>query len=438
MNNHPPPQQLEQYFARTLAPDLFLLVHKHVSSCRLCSEKHPQRRTIKEDYETLWSALTTATEGEPDHLSDATLSVYLDNGLSEIDQEIADSHLEFCEACRDKVWRLRESTEAVPFKKSVAPLQDRSSGDAGFWQRVSRALALAARRPALSIAALLILCFVITAALILLRSQTVPRERPSGNQNSSPQVSQASGSSEEQPFKVNREPQSETQSLNVVVINDGPRRVTVDGGGRVMGLEELPSQLRQAVRAALISQSLERPTLLSELRGRASTLRGATGASLPFKLLSPFGQIVQSDQPEFRWQPLTGAESYVVTITDSQLNEIAVSGALNTTRWRTPKPLARGVTYSWQVTARKGGQNVTSPLMPAPEARFRVLDKASNQELLRARRAYRGSHLTLGVLYFRYGLLDEAEQEFRALVKENPQSNLARKLLHDVELMKRE
>jgi hypothetical protein len=456
MNNHPLPQQLEQYFARTLAPNLFLLVHKHVSSCRLCSEKHPRRRTIKEDYETLWSALTTATGDEPYHLSDTTLSVYLDKGLNEIDQEIADSHLEYCEACRDKVWRLQERTEAPSFKKPLAPLQDISSGARDSQQRASYAPALAARWPALTIAALVILGFVITAALMLLRSQAVLRERPSasngvapsGNQNLSPQASESSGNAEttqgasaesgEQRFKINREPQRETQSLNTVVVNDGPRRVTVDGRGRVTGLEELSAQLRQAVRAALISQSLERPALLSELRGRASALRGETEASVPFKLLRPFGQVVQSDQPEFRWQPLAGAESYLVTITDSELNEVAVSVPLTATRWRTPRPLARGVTYSWQVTARRDGQNVTSPLMPAPEARFRVLDRTSNQELLRARRVYRGSHLTLGILYFRYGLLDEAEQEFRALVKENPQSNLARKLLRDVELMKRE
>lgn len=455
MNNHPLPQQLEQYFARTLAPDLFLLVHKHVSSCRLCSEKRPRRRTIKEDYETLWSALTTPAEGEPCHLSEATLSAYPYNGLNEIDREIADSHLEFCGACRDKVRRLQESAEAASFQKSVAPLRDKSSGVADFRRRVSHAPGVAQRWPALSIAALLILGFVITAALILLGSQAVPRSRPSasnepapsGNQNLSPQVSQASKSSENveappgasaegQPSKINREPRRETQSPNVVVINDGLRRVTVDGSGQVTGLEELPSQLRQAVGAALISQSLEPSTLLSELRGQASTLRGATGERLPFKLLGPFGQVVQSDRPEFRWQPLAGAESYVVTVTDSRLNEVAVSGALTTTRWRTPGPLARGVTYSWQVTARRDGQMVTAPLMPAPEARFRVLDRASNQELLRARRSYRGSHLTLGVLYFRYGLLDEAEQEFRALVRENPQSNLARKLLRDAELMK--
>jgi hypothetical protein len=146
--------------------------------------------------------------------------------------------------------------------------------------------------------------------------------------------------------------------------------------------------------------------------------------------------VIQSDRPEFSWQSLAGAQSYTVTITDPQLNEVAVSEPLTATRWRIPRPLARGAIYSWQVTARKDGENIISPLMPAPEAKFKVLDEARYQELMRARQAYNGSHLTLGILYTRYGLLDEAEQEFRALVRENPQSDPARRLLRSVELMK--
>ena len=42
------------------------------------------------------------------------------------------------------------------------------------------------------------------------------------------------------------------------------------------------------------------------------------------------------------------------------------------------------------------------------------------------------SHLALGVFYTRAGLLNEAEREFQRLVKLNPQSELARKLLQSV------
>jgi hypothetical protein len=46
--------------------------------------------------------------------------------------------------------------------------------------------------------------------------------------------------------------------------------------------------------------------------------------------------------------------------------------------------------------------------------------------------------LALGVLYVRAGLLAAAEQELRLLLKANPGSRLARKLLRSVQSLKAE
>jgi hypothetical protein len=61
-----------------------------------------------------------------------------------------------------------------------------------------------------------------------------------------------------------------------------------------------------------------------------------------------------------------------------------------------------------------------------------VLEQSKAGELERMRRAYPNSHLVLGTLYAKAGLLAEAEREFRALVAANPQSPIAQKLLRDV------
>jgi len=45
---------------------------------------------------------------------------------------------------------------------------------------------------------------------------------------------------------------------------------------------------------------------------------------------------------------------------------------------------------------------------------------------------YRGSHLFLGLLYGREGLLHDAEREFRSLAEQNPDSPVARRLLASV------
>ena len=85
----------------------------------------------------------------------------------------------------------------------------------------------------------------------------------------------------------------------------------------------------------------------------------------------------------------------------------------------------------------KDGQEITSPRPPAPQAKFRVLDQAKANELANARRAHSSSHLTLGLLYADAGLLREAEQEFRLVLKANPNSELARNLLRQVQSLRR-
>jgi hypothetical protein len=49
--------------------------------------------------------------------------------------------------------------------------------------------------------------------------------------------------------------------------------------------------------------------------------------------------------------------------------------------------------------------------------------------LLNAKKAYPDSHLVLGILYAQSGLIDNAEQEFESLIRVNPKSNIAQKLL---------
>jgi len=64
------------------------------------------------------------------------------------------------------------------------------------------------------------------------------------------------------------------------------------------------------------------------------------------------------------------------------------------------------------------------------------MDQAKVNELAKAKRAYASSHLTLGLLYAEAGLLKEAEQELRLLRKANPNSELARTLLRQVQALR--
>ena len=144
-----------------------------------------------------------------------------------------------------------------------------------------------------------------------------------------------------------------------------------------------------------------------------------------------------SDRPTFSWSPLEGATGYVVEIYDDKLNQIIISPQLTDTSWTPPQSLKRGGIYSWQVTASKGGEEIISPRSPAPPARFRILDQTLANEIVQAQRGYTSSHLTLALIYAKAGLIDEAEQEFRTLQRANPNSTISRRLLADLQAMRR-
>ena len=73
---------------------------------------------------------------------------------------------------------------------------------------------------------------------------------------------------------------------------------------------------------------------------------------------------------------MPGASRYQVAIFDARFEEVARSEAITGTEWTPARPLPRGVTLSWQLTATTARGAVQAPVPPAPEARFRVADAA--------------------------------------------------------------
>jgi hypothetical protein len=227
---------------------------------------------------------------------------------------------------------------------------------------------------------------------------------------------------------------TQPSSSIVMALNDGAGQVTLDKEGNLTGA---PQPFEQLIKQALTTQRVETPRMLAELIGKSSVLMGPADEGHPFALLGPVGTAVMSDRPTFRWRALAGAESYVVRIYDADFNEVAASPRLSETAWTAARSLEHGRTYSWQVTARVGDIEVMSPVRPAPEAKFMILDQTKANELAEAKNASAGSHLTLGALYAQAGLLDDAERELQALLRDNPKSSLAQELLRSVRAKRR-
>lgn len=415
MTEHPTKLELDEYGRRVLPPDAFLSVHRHIIACPRCATQCNSPQDLSRDLDDLHAALLSAPDDTPYHLSATQVAAYVRGAFDEIDLEIAESHLGICSTCLGKVQRHAAVGEPiVPMDRSR---RQNSLPSMNRWQpwRVAAVVS----------------CGVILGLATLWLLQMKPAQPANGPANPSSPQSSSTAAAQASPTST---PTDNAQF--VLALNDGNGKVTIDKQGVLAGLERLPSRSQQNIQAALRTGRLESSSALTQLASQPSTLLSKSGNGLPFGLLGPLGQVVRSEQPTFRWRPLAGAQSYTVIVTDADLNEVATSPPINTTEWQIQKSLRDGGIYSWQVTALKDGVRITSPVLPAPQAKFRVLDRSTSETLQQAERAYPNSHLTLGVLYAEAGLLDEAEQELRVLVRDNPDDRIALKLLQNVKAMR--
>ena len=188
---------------------------------------------------------------------------------------------------------------------------------------------------------------------------------------------------------------------------------------------DIPPQYRPLVNSARQTRSIAEPPILAQLRGSPpSQLRGSAEPAA-VRLLSPVGVVTASDRPTFRWEGALGAAGYVVSVFDARYQEVARSPALATTEWQPPISLQRGESYSWQIEAGV-------PMPPNREARFAVLAQDAADRIEAVRRES-GSHLLIGLLYAREGVLDLAIAELRQAQSANPRDDSVRSLLQSAE-----
>ncbi|HEX8145259.1 MAG TPA: anti-sigma factor [Pyrinomonadaceae bacterium] len=484
------------YRARKLTPAALLAVQEHVGVCAHCRRRLERAINIDASIRNLRQEFTpdnASPEAEPEHLPYEQLALYVDGELDAVDRKMTESHLAVCSNCQEDIADLRRyqaiaaatplitareamaAPEEVAAKlpaivptKSQIPLFERI----GEWWRslfaFDRSASTGALIPAGMVAA--VLALLVVGIWLAMRPETqndnkelakvetanrAPSPVDSGAQRgseisaenrnspnmeggSAPASSPVLPSSPSQPQEGTRRRPSSNNSSPPLSLNDGGEEVAFDGQGNLNGLESLPSSVRQAVRRSIQSQRAQTPpTLAAIAAGDAGVLMSGsaefTNNGVPFALVYPVGKVVRESRPTLRWHPLAGAKRYTVAVVDANFNVVAQSPGLNATAWTLDKTLPRGTNYTWQVTAiRADGSEVVSPISPAPQARFRVMDKSAFDEVTRLEQAGVRSHLARGVTYAGAGLLDEARAEFEALIKENPRSQLARKLLDSV------
>lgn len=159
---------------------------------------------------------------------------------------------------------------------------------------------------------------------------------------------------------------------------------------------------------------LAKPAILATLLTAPGTLRGTTSES-KLRLETPLATVVLDPRPNFRWTAASGANEYTVAVADRETGAGAVTGSTRSTSWRPDEPLARGRTYTWQVTAHVGDDRFTVPRPEDAEALFHVAAEATALEI---EALPAGHHLERGLALAERGALDDAERELRRAAEE--------------------
>lgn len=415
-------KQVEDYSSHQLSAAELLAVSDHLGECEVCRVRVEGALSGDVVFLALHDEAFSENGFESAHLTAAQTADYVDQNLAGEALQMVEDHLAGCDQCSVAVADLRA------FRNEIAPSLDRRFDPAsgGGWRHRFASLFKVGPVPAFGAAALAVLVLAMIAWLVW----RTPREQPQEVVVNTPTPTPV--------LQPSPSPSLQSEIAPIVAqLNDGAGVLSLDKDGKLSGADALPPAYQERVKQALTSQRIEKSSQLQGLTRPSSSLMGSDNQPREFSVIDPVGSVLLTDRPAFRWSAMEGATGYVVEVYDDQFKLAASSPQLTSRSWTATQSLPRGKVYSWQVKAIKDDQEITSPRPPAPQAKFRILDQSKASELARAKRSYGSSHLTLGLLYAEAGLLREAEQEFRLLLRANPNSALARNLLRQVQSLRR-
>jgi hypothetical protein len=425
VGGHLTAREVEAYRERTMADTARRRADGHLAVCDACMDL-----ILDAGGQSLAAARLSEAFFRPDdspfHMSGEDLSLYAKGSVDEADRVVFESHLEMCPecaaACKGMGDRSRTGKSELRGVKSK-PWNRRPGPETRAWLRSARYV--------IGTAALLAIFLLVWAiwrsGIESKRAQQASVGEQAGPAPAQPNASEAGGN-ERLPRNIEKEGGPPGPSL-APSLKDGDHEVGLDQRGDLVGLGSLPKSEEALIRSALESGQIPKPSVLRELAGAPIKLMDRTTDGVSFKVVSPVKTVIVEDQPEFHWERLAGAASYTVSVFDDNFDMVVKSEPETGTSWRSPIRLKRGEVYSWEVTALKDGKEITAPTAPAPRSQFRVLRSAELAALNDARKREPRSHLALGVVYARMGLVKEVETEFSTLASENPDSAIARKLL---------
>lgn len=423
MTEHLTEPEIEIYRRREGEEAALQRTARHLAVCEHCVKLVYNTEHSALAVNALTEAFFPAVDEEPFHLSPAELEAYASGQARQADRIICESHIDICEQCTEELSSLSLAHASAQSKPKSATKERLASLHAGW-------LVNTPMRMAAAIALIGLLAF----GVVLMRRRA---SAPAAEQLAGSGSGEAAGVSVPVDPSKDHPPVSDTSPEAMVVhLTDNGKEISLNQQGKLGGLDGLDESTQRLVRNALAGEPLARPRVLDELSSPRIELLGEPSDGNTFQLISPLGKIITEARPTLRWRRLNGATTYVVSLFDSKFNLVSRSTPLSQSTqpaWTVTALLQRGQSYFWEVAAVKDGQEVVVPVAPAPRAQFRILEADKLGLLQRLKRQKPTSHLALGLTYARLGLVKDAEGEFEYLLKENPDSATAKRLLRTVQ-----
>lgn len=423
-------QELLRFQQRLMAAEELLLTDRHLSTCTACAQRLAALAALSGVVVGIQRELAQA-EGEPcAYFSYEQKADYVNGQLGASEMALAKMHLAHCGECCLALAELQAVQQSLTPALVSVPARPKAEESIRAWFEVPSTRWAWRGLGTVATAALLVWFGISNwrgqetpqPAQLLTPPTNTPNQRNAEGMPNAPAATPATTALPSDGPKI--------------VLLDAGQQVALDAADQLLGLETLSLPLQAAVKDALLTQQIKVSAQVIRMRAATVELLGKEHAAADLILLSPVGQVVPSTQPVLKWQALSGASSYFVNVYDANLRKVASSGALTVTEWKPEPALERGHSYYWQVRAIKDEQEFFAPAPSAPDAKFKVLEHAQLAEIEQTK-AVRNSHLALGVLYARAGMLEEAQLEFKALAAANPHSPIARRILQNFERQSR-
>ena len=422
---------IEEFLAGRLEPAQMVEVDEHLRTCAACRDLAAASLSARKAQAGFAEAVLQTTDC-PDY---EELSAFVDDNLEPAKAEAVTAHANTCELCTRDIERLRElrSHAALREKIAVNPGLDlalRPKPLGAFWRKTLAAVAGTAVVAALAVA------FWPFGGVESPRT-TVATTPPIVDQREIPQTQDTQKQVADGEAVVVQPPETQEEAPKPQarpVLADGSYQVVKKNGRLVLASADgspatnsVGTQIAHFVSEKLNTGKIK-PTQTARMAMAAIAVRDSSGYNPPPtapKLVEPIGKIVMSTTPTLSWSKVDLAESYRLRVFDAQ-GRVVAEQITSKTSAAPDTALARGEIYSWRVGVRFSESDSWAE---SAVAKFRLLSSQDYTSIKRVKSRLAGSHLALGAAYEAYGLYDEAADEYRALRRQNPKSELARKFL---------